>query len=182
MNKKLIRRILAVAVIATFLIGTMSFAQEYNAEIPEEEIQVIDADEIGVKTMDHLGEANVMVEETEEDEDVAIEVEDKDVDEAAPPAKKIVEEDLIVEEDTEVPEGMFEGRVESVYLPVNNYDCEIHDGCHKCEKCTLSEEIGYDEEINPNGGWYRAKFCDICGHGGCEPITESEYDDYFENE
>lgn len=176
MNKKLIKRILAVAVIATFLIGTFSYAKE-EEKIQTAEQELIMAEDIGIKTVNHIYDTMPIVEETEADEDVVVETKDKAVDVPVRMAKETVEEEPVVEEtveETEIPEGMYEGCNEGVYLPINNYDCEIHDGCHKCKECVFISEYGYDEEINPDGGWYRAKFCEICGHGGCEPITEAE--------
>lgn len=199
MNKKLIRRILAVAVIATFLIGTMSFAQEYNAEIPKEEMQVINADDIGVKTMDHFTDITEKVEDV--NEDVDIETENTVVDEVpvyvedleneipvrTKPAETEKEDTLpeeaepVEEEDlSEPPEGMFEGYISGEYLPVNYYECELHDGCHMCENHNY--KISYSSsESNGEFKYYHEKVCVICGHGKNEEITESEYNDYFEN-
>lgn len=190
MNKKLIRRILAVAVIATFLIGTMSFAQEYNAEIPKKEIAVIDADEIGVKTMKT---------EVVEDEVIAPEAEDPAVDEVVRGEKtneksakvytetekekpKHKESEPVEEEDlSEPPEGMYEGYNSGEYLPINFYECELHDGCYMCKDHNY--EFSYSKsKYNGELKYYCEKICVICGHGKNKEITESEYNDYFEND
>lgn len=190
MKKKLIRQILAVAVIATFLIGTMSFAQEYNAEIPKEEMAVIDADEIGVKTMET---------EVVEDEVIAPEAEDPAVDEVVRGEKtneksakvytetekekpKHKEAEPVEEEDlSEPPEGMYEGYNSGEYLPINFYECELHDGCYMCKDHNY--EISYSKsKYNGELKYYCEKICVICGHGKNKEITESEYNDYFEND
>lgn len=177
MKKKLIRRILAVAVIATFLIGTFSNsnAQEYDAEIPTEEMEVIDAASIGIKTMDtEVLEDEIIVPEAENpimDEDVHKE---KSVKEETVYAEADQEEAVPVEEDV-IPEGMYEGYEEGVYLPINSA-CELHAaGCYKCEECTWQRTLSYDEEREQYIG---EEYCIVCGHGTCIEIAEDAIEDY----
>ena len=165
-------RPLILTLILVFTFGSVASAMTKNEEVKEPEvIEVINAEDIGIKTVSHVYDTMPIVEETEADEDVVVETKDKTVNVSVHKAKEVVKEEPVVK-DTEVPEGLYEGRKEGVYFHINTYDCEIHDGCYMCEEHTLSEEIGYDEEINPDGGWYRAIFCEVCGHGGCEPIHE----------
>jgi hypothetical protein len=186
MNKKLIRRILAVAVIATFLIGTMSFAQEYDAEIPTEDIQVINAESIGIKTIPKevatdeiiipenenptVDETTVYEEEVEYEKPVQTEpAETKKEDSLQKAIEPVEEEDL-----SEPPEGMYEGCVSGEYLPINYYDCELHDGCYMCEEHRYEESIGWEEENGVAVKWWLERFCTVCGHGTSIEISEEE--------
>ena len=176
------KKILATIIIATLVLGTVSFAKyETNETKENDNIETVNAEDIGIKTIEKevatdeiiipetenpvVDEVPVYVEEVENEESTETEEEGTLQEEA----ESVEEEDL-----SEPPKGMYEGYVSGEYFPINCYDCEQHDGCYKCENCTLVEEVGYDEEINPNGGCYLYKYCVVCGHGDCIPINESE--------
>lgn len=176
------KKILAITIIATLVLGTISFAKYEPNEIKENDnIETIYAEDIGIKAIEKevatneiiipetenqvMDESPVYMEKVENEETAEAEKEDTLPEETEP----VEEEDL-----SEPPEGMYEGYVSGEYFPINCYDCELHDGCYKCEECKLVEEIDYDEEINPNGGCYLYKYCVVCGHGECTPIDESE--------
>ena len=178
------KKILATIIIATLVLGTVSFAKNEPNEIKENDnIETIYAEDVGIKAIEKEVATNeIIIPETENTvvDEIPVYVEDleyetptytetEEEDTSQEEAEPVEEEDL-----SEPPKGMIEGYVSGEYYPINCYDCELHDGCYKCEKCTIEEEIGYDEEINPNGGWYLDKYCVICGHGNCELIDESE--------
>ena len=182
------KKILTTIIIATLVLGTVSFAQNEKTEKENKNIETINAEDIGIRTIpkevveDVNEDVDIETENTVVDE-VSVYVEDveNEIPVRTEPAETEEEDTLpeeaepVEEEDLSEPlEGMFEGYVSGEYLPINYYDCELHDGCYKCEECKLVEEICYDEEINSNGGWYLDKYCIVCGHGNCELIDESE--------
>lgn len=180
MNKKII------CLISFFILmfGTVSFAKYEPNEIKENDnIEMINADDIGIKTISK---------EVVKDEIVILEDENSDLDESPVYTEKVeneepdyteptktAKEDSLPEEAESVEkeyldiplEGMYEGYVSGEYFHINCYDCELHDGCYKCEECTLVEEISYDEELET---YIKEKFCIVCGHGSCESVDEGE--------
>ena len=82
------KRLLAVVVIVTFLFGTFAYAKEYDAKIPAEEMQVIDAEDIGISPIQNSEEDEVeedVLEEFEEDFEESKETESEEIPEAAVP-------------------------------------------------------------------------------------------------
>lgn len=177
MKRKLIKRILSVALVAAFLLPIFTIAEDTDAEC-EEETVVINAEDIGIKEIkNELEEADSTEEVVVEDESYNENIihtegdfEQKETDKDS--ISESDEEDVVI---PECPEGMSEGYVEGIFFEPNHFgDCNLHEYCYICPECTIVEEVGYDEEINPNGGWYLDKCCIVCGHGTCTPITEKE--------
>lgn len=181
-------KIIFLVSMLVLIIGTVSYANYETFETGKElkNIETINAKDIGIKTI---------TKEEIKDEFVVSEIENSDMDENQVYSEEVEDEILICtelaeteEEDTlqeeiepieeedlsEPPQDMYEGYVSGEYFNVNCYDCELHDKCYKCEECTLVEEIGYDEEVNSNDGYYLYTYCVVCGHGEFTPIDESE--------
>lgn len=157
--------VIALLLVFVLSIGTVASATSTKEEAPAtEETIVIDAEAIGIKTIEK---------EVVEDEVIDSETENKIVDEV-PVYVEEEEEVLETEEEdlSEPPEGMVEGYESGVYFPINYYDCEMHeDGCYRCEECTYETSISYDEEADT---YMSEKWCTVCGHMTCEPIAEEE--------
>ena len=156
-----------IALLAVFIcVGELVMAENYEVIKNEmsEEMEVIKAEDIGVKAVEKEMETETVIAEA-----VA---EDKVVDEA-PVYKEEVSEPI---EDVEEPEykspEVPEGLVEGVYFEPNS-ECEISEECYKCEECDFREELFIDEDINPEGEhWVLGKTCVVCGHGINEPVSE----------
>lgn len=192
--KKVFKSILAIAVIATFFIGTMSFAQEYDAKIPTEDIHVINAESIGIKTIPkEVVKDEIVIHETENTVVDATTLYEKEIENESPTYKESAETEKekqkqkktepVEEEDlSEPPEGMYEGCVSGEYLPINYYDCELHDGCYMCEEHRYEESIGWEEENGVAVKWWLERFCTVCGHGTSIEMSEEEYLEYIEKD
>ena len=164
------------AMLALFIfVGELVMAEQPNKVIVDE-MEIIDAEEIGIETIKNETKEVAIHEE--------IKAEDKNVYETPVSKEEIpvksVEENKskeVEEVEYDSPEAeplMFEGYQEGIYFEPNCFDCELHEYCYKCEEHEIEIEYFWDEEINPNEGWVRSETCIICGHGGCEPITEEE--------
>ena len=172
---------LAAMLAAFIFVGELVMAEQPH-EVIVDEIEIIEAEEIGIKTIDEEFETLDVYEE--------VISEDKDMDESSvfeeevlpvEPANKESEDVEEVEYDSPEAEPlMYEGNKEGVYFEANCFDCECHEYCYKCEECTLEEDIFWDEEINPENGWVFSKDCIVCGHGGCEPVDEEFVIQYSE--
>ena len=134
----------------------------------------------------------------EEAQDLILSFIEEDIYDETEPESEIMDEDVMVDEEIEedadseeetetenpecpeCPEGMCEGYEEGVYFEPNHFgDCELHEYCYICPECTIEEELFIDEDINPNNGWVLSKTCIVCGHGGCEPVTDKFVDTYY---
>lgn len=174
--KRILIIVLALAAIAAacLVVTSYSEAKEFqNSETIVEEIEIIDAEDIGVATI----ESNI-----EDEEEVFFEEEEEE-DVYTPSLEEEEENEVIEVEDEEevsvdAPEGLCEGYHEGVYFEPNCFDCEIHEYCYKCEVHEIQSEYFYDEDINPDGYVY-SEFCTVCGHGDCTPVTEEEYQEYL---
>lgn len=170
--KKLIIILVFAAMIGTCLTTTTSiYAHE---EKIEEEMEVINAEDIGLKTIEM---------EDKEDEVIIIEKEEKVEDEVQKNKDEFILENEEEKDDDnnevevespEVPEGLYEGYEEGIYFEPNCFNCELHEFCYQCDKHEIEVEYFYDEEINPNGGWVKTETCIICGHGIYNPVSEEE--------
>ena len=168
------KRLLVMAIIVTFLIGTMSFAKE-SEPVTADEVMVIDAEEIRITPIEYF-------EETEVEED-AIEESEAEFEEPNESAFEEVPEETEEDEDYEnneevtespaPPEGKVEGYVEGIYFDPNTVDCEICGGeCYTChdehvyEHCVSIDDRGYILE----------EWCTICGHGTDTVISDEEFE------
>lgn len=174
MKKKL--RILSAVLVAALLLPIFTTARDKDVE--PEEISVIKAEDIGIKEIENepkeVDSTDEIISEGEDyHEDIIHKkeyVKQEEVEEEVVPEPD--EEDVVI---PDCPEGMSEGYIAGTFFEPNHFgDCELHEYCYICPECTIEEEVGYDEEINPNGGYYLSRCCTMCGHGTCEPITESE--------
>lgn len=179
-----IKPVLTMILVLALCMMVIAFDAKAEEVTPVEEVVVINAEDIGVKTIEK---------EVVEDEPVVVEAENQTVDEIRVQKEKVTyepkkevqeqeEAEPVEEEDlSEPPEGMFEGYISGEYLPVNYYECELHDGCYMCKDHNY--EISYSKsKYNGELKYYCEKICVICGHGKNKEITESEYNDYFEND
>lgn len=178
-------KIIFLISILILTIGTVSYANYETFETDKElkNIETINAEDIGIKTI---------TKEEIKDDVIVSEIENSDMNENQVYSEEDENEtsicteqtetenmsqeeiDFIEEEDlSEPPQDMFEGYISGEYFNVNCYDCELHDGCYKCEECTLVEEIDYDEELET---YIKEKFCIVCGHGSCESVDEGEFE------
>lgn len=148
------KRLLSVAFIVTFLIGTISFAKE-TEYTSEESVQTISAEDIGIKTKEKID-----IEVELEDEDVDFEDEDTFVDDNVWNEE---EEDVEEKEEpyVEAPDGMKEGyESNTFYYPNEHTECEyVH--------C-----VSYNEEDN---SYTYEEWCTVCGEGTEYKITEKEF-------
>ena len=142
------KRLLAVAIIATFLIGTFAYAKE--SEPVQEPMLVIDAEDIGITPIQDI-------EEKEESEDVLEESEKdyEDVEEAVPEEEEETEEPVI-----EAPEGIKEGYESNTF-----YESDKH------TECEFSHCVSFNEDT---GTYTLEEWCTICGEGAGRTITEEE--------
>lgn len=172
------KRLLAVAIIVTFLFGTLAYAQEYDAKIPTEEMQVIAAEDIGITPIHDIEEDEIeedVLEEPEEDLEEPEEAEPEEVPEMSEPEEEedYEEENEEVTESPAPPEGKVEGYIAGVYFDPNTVDCEICGGeCYTCHDdhvyahCVSMDERGYILE----------EWCTVCGHGTEKKITDEEFE------
>lgn len=174
LNKKII------CLISFFILifGTVSFAKYEPNKIKEiDNIETINAEDIGIETIEVDEKHEQIVDETEivsDEEEIVVDdesIEEEMEEEIEKEIDEPIEEEI---DESEPPAGMCEGYESGVYLPVNS-SCELHEECHRCEQCVFEEEIFCDDEINPDGEHLVLnKTCIICGHGTCTPIDESE--------
>lgn len=171
-------------------VGEMVMAE--NSEVIVEPLTV-NAEDIGIETIKNDAVIEEVIEDeiVDDSEDIAEEeVVEEEIDDEYIEDDFIESEDEIVTDDSalenepetespEVPEGMCEGYEEGIYFEPNHFgDCELHEYCYICPECTIEEELFIDEDINPNNGWVLSKTCIVCGHGGCEPVTDKFVDAY----
>ena len=189
--KDTIKYILSLVALLTLFIciGNMVMAEEkVVAEV--DEIEIIKAEDIGIKEIEKVQEEIIIPETTVDktttkDETMDISVQKKpETKTENKQIREVIKEDPVAEEpeveSPEIPEGMVEGYEEGVYFEPNCFDCEIEEACYKCEECTFVEELFCDEEINPEGeNWVLSKTCTVCGHGGCEPMTDDAANEYL---
>ena len=167
-----------LAMIFVLVLGMVAIVLSAKAEDQEvtDEIFVIDAEDIGIKTIKK---------ETVKDEDVVIETESEILDDSVRKKEMEYEKrsyeiekeeqeqeaiETVEEEDlTEPPEGMVEGYEEGVYFEPNWFECEVCEYCYKCDECTIETTYSYDEE----GNYIREETCIVCGHGTSEPVEEN---------
>lgn len=182
---KKIKRVFLTIVIVLSIVGTMTIGFGLLSQAEEMEIKsepvTINAENIGIKEIEYKEE--VTEEDIYDETEPESEIMDEDV-----MVDEEIEEDVDCEEETETenpecpecPEGMCEGYEEGVYFEPNHFgDCELHEYCYICPECTIEEELFIDEDINPNNGWVLSKTCIVCGHGGCEPVTDKFVDTYY---
>lgn len=181
------KKIICLVSFLILMFGTVSFAKYESSEMEEklENIETINANDIGIRTIQKEVVKNEIIVSENENSDLdespvyteKVENEEPDYIESTKTEKENQEQEeaeSVEEEDLDIPfEGMYEGYVSGEYFHVNCYDCELHDGCYKCEECTLVEEIDYNEELKT---YIKEKFCIVCGHGGCESIDEGEFE------
>lgn len=157
---------------------------EQPNEVIADEIEIIEAEEIGIRTIDNEVEEMVIYEEADAEDqivDATLEVEEEI---PVEPVKEDVKSEEVEEEKEEYdsPEAsplMFEGYKEGVYFEANCFgDCEIHEYCYICPEHDIKAEVFIDEEINPENGWVYTETCVVCGH--C-PVSKP-VDDKFVNE
>lgn len=165
-------------------LGNIAMADEV---ITDEKIEIIEAEDIGIKTIEKVQEDEIIevpVDETDvEDEvlDVPVQNKPEETEEEqeyeSPEAVPVTEEI----EETEAPVGMVEGYEEGVYFEPNTFDCEAHEECYKCKECTIEESLFIDEEINPDGEhWVLCKICIVCGDTTNEPVDDNFINEYYE--
>lgn len=182
MKKKLMRSILAVAVIATFFVANLTFAKE--SEPVQNDMQVIDAEDIGIKTVEtEVLEDEVMVIEAESEVLDAEPVYEEDVEYEEPETDHEIQEEESEPEETEPkeeevespepPEGMVEGYEKGVYFYPNENDCEIREECYKCED---DDHIYAHSVCMDDRGYVLDEWCTICGHGTSKRITDEEFE------
>ena len=186
--KNNIKYLVSLIVLLTVFIciGNMVMAEDNEVIKNEitEEIEVIKAEDIGIKEVE-----NLIIEESTTTETA---VEDKTIDENLP----YKEEALIVAEENpnEIPaydekneiaeeteaNEKYEGYEEGVYFEPNCFgDCPLHDACYMCEEHDIKAEVFIDEEINPENGWVYLETCIVCGHClASEPVDDTFVDAY----
>ena len=171
-------------------IGNMVMAEDNEIitnKMLEEEIEIIKAEEIGIKeiekqTIKESATAETVVENKTIDENLSYKEEVPVVAEENSNEVPAYDEKNEIAEETEANEK-YEGYEEGVYFEPNCFgDCPLHDSCYICSECTFVEELFCDEEINPEGeNWVLSKTCIVCGHGGCEPVTDEFANNYYGN-
>lgn len=179
------RKFLVSIVLFLFLFSAIIPTFAKGESISEEEMDVIMAEDIGIVTIEEDKEKYVYIEnenpcmdDVSENKEISTkkEVHNTNKKEVAVKEQECLEDEI---EDEEIiadcPEGMSEGYIAGTFFEPNHFgDCELHEYCYICPECTIVEEIGRDEDINPNGGWYLDRCCIVCGHGTCEAITREE--------
>lgn len=162
-----------LAMILVLVFGMTTIVSSARAEEQEstKEAVVIDAEDIGIKTIEadqeEIPEAEVEEEAEYEEPEVSHESQEE---EPEPEETEPVQEEV---ESPEPPEGMVEGYEAGVYFEPNCFDCEICEACYKCETCTFENTISYEEDIDT---YFLEKTCIVCGHGTSEALTEEELD------
>lgn len=181
--KNTIKYVLSLTALLVLFVclGNMVMAEE-KVITEVEEIEIIDAENIGIKEIEKIQE-EVKTPETPVNK---VATKDKVVDvPVQTESEKVKQDEIKYEEEVESPEppeGMVEGYEEGVYFEPNCFDCEIEEACYKCEECTFVEELFCDEEINPEGeNWVLSKTCTICGHGSCEPVDDNFVSEFSGN-
>lgn len=179
-NRKIITFVLACILAFTSITYNVMARENSTDSIVEEEI-VIDAEDVGIETIE---EYEVLPENDTEKvyHEENVEVEYEETESYNIPEEEPVEEteenydtEIVSEEPSEEMEIEYE---EDAFVEPNCFDCETCEECYKCDECTYTEEVGFDEDINPNGGYYLDKYCTVCGHGTSVPISEEEYINY----
>lgn len=170
------KRLLSVAILVTFLFGTMSFAKE--AEPVQDEVTVIDAEEIGIAPMQDFEEEEIqedVFEEPEEEfEDSEEEWEEDIQEEEAEDVEEDYEEETEEDVSPEPPEGMVEGYEEGVYFEPNTYDCDTCDECYTCPED--SHVYAHCISVDEDNSYILEEWCTICGHGTGKTITGEEFE------
>lgn len=167
--KKILIVILSLMIMeaACFVAVKTLDAQESQPSLVEEEIEVIDAEVLGIETK--IQEENT--DNTQEEEEKEI-IENQKECYAETETVEVIEEEE--EEGNICPENMHEGYEEGTYFEPNCFDCELHEYCYMCEEHEFESEYFWDEDINPRYGWVYSETCIVCGHGTCKPVKEIE--------
>lgn len=159
------KRLLAVAVIVTFLFGTMSFAKE--SEPVHDEVLKINAEEIGIREYaigdDFTDEEDVPDgPDYEEDEYEEDEIESEEVFVDEPDEPEVDREETKDEPVVEAPEGMKEGYISNTF-----YEPDKHN------ECSFVHCVTFDEDI---GSYVLEKWCEVCGEGTSNVISDEEFE------
>ena len=149
MKKKLMRSILAVAVIATFFVANLTFAKE--SEPVQNDMQVIDAEDIGITPIQNI--------EEEEESEAVLEENEKNFEESEEAVTEEVPE-VIPDEPKAEPE---EDNEEEIEVPT---EPEEH-------ACKIVSCVSFDEDTCE---FTLEEWCDICGDGTGRTITREEFD------
>lgn len=143
-----------LALILVFAFGSVASAMTKDEEEVIDEVIEIEAEDIGIKTIET---------EVEEDEDVTSETENQIVDE---------DEALETEEEpSEPPVGMVEGYIQGTYFEPNTYDEETGEYNYFCDKCEYAHCVSVDDN-----GYIYEEWCIVCGNGTDTRITDEEFE------
>lgn len=167
-----------IVILSLIIMGAACFiavktldAQESQTSLIEKEVEVIDAEAIGIKTKIQEENTDNTQEEKEEEEKEIIENKEECYTETE--TVEVIEEEE-EEEENICPENLYEGYEEGNYFEPNCFDCELHEYCYECEEHEFESEYFWDEDINPRYGWVYSETCVVCGHGTCKPVKEIE--------